>query len=164
VLKLIGGYLRSGVTINGVVIETEEGTLQGGPLSPLLSNIYLDPLDRELERRGDSFSRYADDCNIYVGSEPAAKRVMETITAWIVKKLRLTVNASKSGSGRPWERKFLGFCLTAEGAITASAKSLNRFKRRVREFCHARRSRTSEQRVVAKALGPLRPRPPYTRP
>jgi RNA-directed DNA polymerase len=145
VLKLIGGYLRSGVMINGVVIETEEGTPQGGPLSPLLSNIYLDPLDRELEKRGHSFSRYADDCNIYVGSEPAAKRVMETITAWIGTKLRLKVNASKSGIGRPWERKFLGFCLTEEGAISASPKSLGRFKARVRELWDARRSRTSEQ-------------------
>ncbi|RPJ81443.1 MAG: group II intron reverse transcriptase/maturase [Acidobacteria bacterium] len=145
VLKLIGGYLRSGVMINGVVIETEEGTPQGGPLSPLLSNIYLDPLDRELEKRGHSFSRYADDCNIYVGSEPAAKRVMETITAWISTKLRLKVNASKSGIGRPWERKFLGFCLTEDGAITASPKSLDRFKARVRELWDARRSRTSEE-------------------
>jgi len=145
VLKLIGGYLRSGVMIHGVVIETEEGTPQGGPLSPLLSNIYLDPLDRELEKRGHSFSRYADDCNIYVGSEPAAKRVMETITAWISTKLRLKVNASKSGIGRPWERKFLGFCLTEDGAITASPKSLDRFKARVRELWDARRSRTSEE-------------------
>jgi group II intron reverse transcriptase/maturase len=109
VLKLIGRYLRSGVMINGVVIETEEGTPQGGPLSPLLANIYLAPLDGELERRGHSFSRYADDCNIYVGSEPAAKRVMVTITEWITQKLRLKVNAQKSGTGRPWERKFLGF-------------------------------------------------------
>jgi group II intron reverse transcriptase/maturase len=146
VLKLIGRYLRSGVMINGVVVETEEGTPQGGPLSPLLANIYLDPLDRELEKRGHSFSRYADDCNIYVGSEPAAKRVMETITEWIGAKLRLTVNASKSGIGRPWERKFLGFCLTQDGLlITASAKSLARFQARVRELWDARRSRTSQE-------------------
>jgi hypothetical protein len=111
-----------------------------------LANIYLDPLDRELEKRGHSFSRYADDCNIYVGSEPAAKRVMETITEWIGAKLRLTVNASKSGIGRPWERKFLGFCLTQDGLlITASAKSLARFQARVRELWDARRSRTSQE-------------------
>lgn len=143
VLKLIGRFLRSGVMINGVVAETMAGTPQGGPLSPLLSNIYLDPLDRELERRGHSFSRYADDCNIYVGSEPAAKRVMETITQWIITKLRLKVNASKSGIGRPWERKFLGFCLTEAGSISASPKSLDRLKARVRELWDARRSRTS---------------------
>jgi RNA-directed DNA polymerase len=145
VLRLIGRFLRSGVMINGVVTETGEGTPQGGPLSPLLSNIYLDPLDRELERRGHSFSRYADDCNIYVGSEPAAKRVMETITKWISTKLRLKVNASKSGVGRPWERKFLGFCLTKQGSITPSPKSLDRFKARVREHWSVRRSRSSNQ-------------------
>lgn len=144
-LKLIGRYLRSGVMINGVVIETEEGTPQGGPLSPLLANIYLDPLDGELERRGHSFSRYADDCNIYVGSEPAAKRVMVTITEWITRKLRLKVNAQKSGIGRPWERKFLGFCLTREGAIAVSGKSIERFKAQVRELWDARPSRTSNE-------------------
>jgi len=146
VLKLIGRYLRSGVMINGVVIETEEGTPQGGPLSPLLANIYyLDPLDRELERRGHSFSRYADDCNIYVGSEPAAKRVMVAITEWITRTLRLKVNAQKSGIGRPWERKFLGFCLTREGAISVSAKSIERFKSQVRELWDARQSRTTKE-------------------
>jgi group II intron reverse transcriptase/maturase len=145
VLKLIGRYLRSGVMINGVVIETEEGTPQGGPLSPMLANIYLDPLDRELEGRGHSFSRYADDCNIYVGSEPAAKRVMVTITEWITRTLRLKVNAQKSGIGRPWERKFLGFCLTREGAIAVSAKSIERFKAQVRELWDARQSRTTSE-------------------
>jgi RNA-directed DNA polymerase len=145
VLQLIGRYLRSGVMINGVVIETEEGTPQGGPLSPLLANIYLDPLDRELERRGHRFSRYADDCNIYVGSEPAAKRVMIAITEWLTRELRLKVNAQKSGIGRPWERKFLGFCLTRDGAIEVSPKSLERFKDRVRELWEARQSRTSQE-------------------
>ena len=145
VLKLIGGYLRSGAMINGVVIETEEGTPQGGPLSPLLSNIYLDPLDRELEKRGHSFSRYADDCNIYVGSEPAAKRVMETITAWISAKLRLKVNASKSGIGRPWERKFLGFRFTPKSEIEVSPESLDRFRVRARTLWDARHSGTSKE-------------------
>lgn len=146
VLKLIGRYLRSGVMINGVVIETEEGTPQGGPLSPLLANIYLDPMDKELERRGHRFSRYADDCNIYVGSEPAARRVMVTITEWITQKLRLKVNAQKSGIGRPWERKFLGFCLTREeGAIAVSAESIERFKARVRELWDARQSLTTKE-------------------
>lgn len=140
VLKLIGRYLRSGVMVNGVVMDSNEGTPQGGPLSPLLANIYLDPLDRELERRGHSFSRYADDCNIYVGSEPSAKRVMDTITGWIVRELRLKVNVQKSGIGRPWERKFLGFCLTRDGAITISEKSLAQFQRRIRALWDARQS------------------------
>lgn len=145
VLKLIGRFLRSGVMIHGVVIESEEGTPQGGPLSPLLANIYLDPLDWELERRGHSFSRYADDCNVYVGSEPSAKRVMVTITGWITRELRLKVNAQKSGIGRPWERKFLGFCVTREGGIAVSAKSLMRFKAEVRALWDARQSRTAQE-------------------
>ena len=88
---------------------SEEGTPQGGPLSPLLANIYLDALDQELERRGLAFSRYADDCNIYVSSQRAAERVLASLTDWIKQHLRLEVNATKSGVGRPWERKFLGF-------------------------------------------------------
>ena len=108
ILRLIGRYLRAGVLLNGVLVRSEEGTPQGGPLSPLLANIYLDALDRELENRGLRFCRYADDCNIYVGSEAAAGRVLEGIENWIEKHLRLQVNKAKSGAGRPWERKFLG--------------------------------------------------------
>ena len=111
VLQLIGKYLRAGAMADGVVVKSVEGTPQGGPLSPLLANIYLDALDQELERRGHPFSRYADDCNIYVGSQRAAERVMATVQGWIEKHLRLQVNATKSGVGRTWERKFLGFRL-----------------------------------------------------
>ncbi len=109
VLSLIRKYLRSGVMINGVVTDTEEGTPQGGNLSPLLSNIMLNELDKELERRGLKFCRYADDCNIYVRSRKAAERVMASITKFIEQKLRLTVNKDKSTVGRPWKLKFLGF-------------------------------------------------------
>src|SRR5581483_2023206 len=134
VLKLVGKYLRAGVMLNGVVVETVEGTPQGGPLSPLLDNIYLDALDRELERRGHQFSRYADDCNIYVASQAAGERVMESIQGWIEKHLRLQVNAAKSGVGRTWERKFLGFRLNRKGQIEVAPESLERFKAKVREM------------------------------
>ena len=145
VLGLIGKYLRAGVMVEGVMVRTVEGTPQGGPLSPLLANIYLDPLDRELERRGHAFSRYADDCNIYVGSEASANRVMESICRWIEKHLRLQVNASKSGVGRTWERKFLGFRITRHGEIEVSPESLERFKKRVRELWRGNQSLTSKQ-------------------
>jgi group II intron reverse transcriptase/maturase len=145
VLKLIGRILRSGVMVNGVVIETEEGTPQGGPLSPLLANIYLDPMDKELESRGHSFSRYADDSNIYVGSEPSAQRVMESMTTWIAEHLRLKVNAHKSGYGRPWDRKFLGFRFTLKGEIAVSPESLDRFQVRARALWDARHSGSSKE-------------------
>ena len=109
VLKLIGKLLRAGALIEGVAVRDEEGTPQGGPLSPLLANIYLDDLDRELVSRGHKFARYADDCNIYVHSEAAARRVYAATTAWLKEYLRLEVNPAKSGVGRCWERKFLGF-------------------------------------------------------
>lgn len=133
VLKLIGHYLRAGAMIEGVVVASEEGTPQGGPLSPLLANIYLDALDKELERRGLAFSRYADDCNIYVGSQRAAQRVLAGVRQWIKQQLRLEVNADKSGVGRPWERKFLGFRINPAGKIEAAPQSVERFKDQVRE-------------------------------
>jgi group II intron reverse transcriptase/maturase len=145
VLKLIGRYLRAGAMLNGVVVKSVEGTPQGGPLSPLLANIYLDALDRELERRGHPFSRYADDCNIYVGSQAAAERVMKSIQGWIEKHLRLQVNAAKSGVGRTWERKFLGFQLNRARQIEAAPESLARFKAKVRELWRSCQSRTSNQ-------------------
>jgi group II intron reverse transcriptase/maturase len=145
VLKLIGKYLRAGAMLNGVVVKSVEGTPQGGPLSPLLANIYLDALDRELERRGLRFSRYADDCNIYVGSRTAAERVLESIREWIEKHLRLQLNATKSGTGRPWERKFLGFRVNREGEIEVAPESLERFKAKVREKWRSCQSRTSNQ-------------------
>jgi group II intron reverse transcriptase/maturase len=145
VLRLIGRYLRAGVMVNGVVESSEEGTPQGGPLSPLLANIYLDALDRELTQRGLAFCRYADDCNVYVGSRSAAQRVLESLVQWIGQNLRLQVNADKSGTGRPWERKFLGFRINPQGQIEAAPQSLERFKTKVREKWRSCQSRTSEQ-------------------
>jgi len=145
VLRLIGRYLRAGVMVEGVVHSSEEGTPQGGPLSPLLANIYLDALDRELEQRGLAFSRYADDCNIYVSSQRAAERVLASVTAWIKKHLRLEVNATKSGTGRPWERKFLGFRINPQGKIEAAPQSVERFKMKVRELWRSCQSQTSDQ-------------------
>ena len=145
VLKLIGAYLRAGAMIEGVVTTSQEGTPQGGPLSPLLANIYLDALDKELEKRGLAFCRYADDCNIYVGSQRAAERVLASIVQWISKHLRLEVNANKSGTGRPWERKFLGFQITAKGEIQAAPQSVERLKDRVRELWRSCQSLSSEQ-------------------
>ena len=145
VLGLIGKFLRRGAMEDGVVKATREGTPQGGPLSPLLANIYLDALDKELEKRGHAFVRYADDCNIYVSSRAAAERTMASVTEFIERKLRLTVNATKSGVGRVWERKFLGFRLTRTLNIAVAGESVERFKRKVRELWRGRQSRTSKQ-------------------
>jgi group II intron reverse transcriptase/maturase len=145
VLHLIGKYLRRGAMVEGVVTANEEGTPQGGPLSPLLANIYLDALDRELDRRGHRYCRYADDCNIYVGSQAAAERTLASIQSWIEKHLRLQVNAAKSGTGKAWERKFLGFRLDRQKRIGIAPESLERFKAKVREMWDGRRSRTSNQ-------------------
>ena len=135
-LKLIRAFLNAGVMENGLVGPSVEGTPQGGPLSPLLSNLVLDELDRELECRGHRFVRYADDCNIYVRSERAGQRVMQSITRFIKQKLKLKVNEAKSAVARPQERKFLGFSFTAGPGIkrTIAPKSLERFKQRIREI------------------------------
>src|ERR1700688_1942258 len=134
-LKLIRAFLNAGVMENGLVSPSVEGTPQGSPLSPLLSNLVLDELDLELERRGHRFVRYADDCNIYVRSERAGQRVMESISRFITQKLKLKVNEAKSEVARPQERKFLGFSFTAGPDIkrTIAPKSLERFKQRIRE-------------------------------
>ena len=145
VLRLIGKYLRSGVLVEGVVLATAEGTPQGGPLSPLLANIYLDALDQELERRGLAFSRYADDCNLYVSSPRAAARVLASVSDWLARELRLEVNATKSGVGRPWERKFLGFRIRADLKIEVAPTSVERFKNQVRELWQSCQSRSSER-------------------
>jgi RNA-directed DNA polymerase len=135
-LKLIRTFLNAGVMENGLVSPSVEGTLQGGPLSPLLSNLVLDELDRELERRGHRFVRYADDCNIYVRSERAGQRVMESVTRFITKKLKLKVNERKSAVARRQERRFLGFSFSAglEVKRVIAPKALDRFKRRIREI------------------------------
>jgi RNA-directed DNA polymerase len=135
-LKLIRAFLNAGVMENGLVSPSVEGTPQGGPLSPLLSNLVLDELDRELERRGHRYVRYADDCNIYVRSERAGQRVMKSVTQFITQKLKLKVNETKSAVARPQERKFLGFSFTDGPAVrrAIAPKTLARFKRRVREI------------------------------
>jgi RNA-directed DNA polymerase len=135
-LKLIRAFLNAGVMENGLVSPSVEGTPQGGPLSPLLSNLVLDELDRELEHRGLRLVRYADDCNIYVRSERAGQRVMESITRFITQKLKLKVNETKSAVARPQERKFLGFSFTAGPEVkrTIAPKALDRFKGRIREI------------------------------
>ena len=145
VLGLIGKYLRRGALLEGLVEASVEGTPQGGPLSPLLGNIYLDPLDQELEKRGHKFCRYADDCNIYVGSEAAAERTLASIGGWIEKHLRLKVNRDKSGKGKARERKFLGFRLNRQGQIEAAPETIQRFKTKVREMWRSCQSKTSEQ-------------------
>jgi RNA-directed DNA polymerase len=135
-MKLIRGFLRAGVMEGGLVSPVDEGTPQGGPLSPLLSNIVLDELDRELERRGHRFARYGDDSNIYVCSRRAGERVMESIVRFITTKLKLKVNQQKSAVARPWERKFLGFSFTWNRVPKRriAPKAVLRFKQRVREL------------------------------
>ena len=134
VLKLVRAFLTAGVMEGGLVSPVDEGTPQGGPLSPLLSNIVLDEFDRELERRGLRFARYADDCNVYVRSRRAGERVMESLKRFITTKLKLKVNEQKSAVARPWERKFLGFSFTNTGVPKRriAPKAAGRFRERVR--------------------------------
>lgn len=147
-LKLIRAFLNSGVLIDGLFSGTPEGTPQGGPLSPLLSNLLLDDLDRELESRGLRFSRYADDCNIYVKSKRAGERVLQSVTTWLTKKLRLKVNQSKSAVDRPWKRKFLGFTFTTRRKRSIAAQSRAKFRKRVREITKRNRG-SSLARVIS---------------
>jgi len=153
VLKLIRAFLKAGVMEGGLVSPVDEGTPQGGPLSPLLSNIVLDEFDRELERRGLRFARYADDSNIYVRSRRAGERVMASITRFITTKLKLKVNEQKSAVARPWERKFLGFSFTAnrEPKRRIAPKAVIRFKAKVREV--TRRTRGVNVEKMAEELG-----------
>ncbi len=153
VLKLIRTFLKAGVMEGGLVSPVDEGTPQGGPLSPLLSNIVLDEFDRELERRGLRLARYADDCNVYVRSRRAGERVMASITRFITTKLKLKVNEQKSAVARPWERKFLGFSFTAnrEPKRRIAPKAVIRFKEKVRELTRRTRGVTVERMV--KELG-----------
>ena len=148
-LKLIRKYLQSGVMIHGVVSSTEKGTPQGGPLSPLLSNIVLDELDKELEKRGHRFVRYADDCNIYVKSKRAGERTMASVQQFIERKLRLKVNMKKSAVARPWKRKFLGFSFTdsKEPNVRIAKESLKRMKKKVREITSRKMPYPMEYRI-----------------
>jgi RNA-directed DNA polymerase len=150
VLRLVRAFLNAGVMENGLVEASSEGTPQGGPLSPLLSNVVLDELDKELERRRHQFVRYADDCNIYTASERAGQRVMASISGFITRRLKLKVNGEKSAVGRPWERKFLGFRISADSPPLRgiAPKAVERFKHRVRELTRRARG-VSLDRVVA---------------
>jgi len=144
VLRLIRRYLEAGMMADGIVSPRTEGTPQGGPLSPLLSNILLTELDRELERRGHAFCRYADDCNIYVRSQQAGERVMASITRFLADTLKLTVNIAKSAVARPWERKFLGYSLTRHKAprLRIAPTSLKRLEDKIREVLKGAKGRS----------------------
>ena len=133
-LKLIRAFLNSGVMVDGLCSGTPEGTPQGGPLSPLLSNLLLDELDRELTSRGLRFARYADDCNIYVKSQRAGQRVLQSVTSWLNQRLRLKVNQVKSAVDRPWNRTFLGFTFTTQRKRGIASSSRKKFKKRIREI------------------------------
>jgi RNA-directed DNA polymerase len=136
VLRLINRFLKAGVEIEGHIHPTREGTPQGGPLSPLLANLLLDEMDKELERRGHRFARYADDSNIYVKSAKAGQRVLESITKYLMRTLKLRVNETKSAVDRPWKRKFLGFTFTARrpNRRTIAKASIDTFKDEVRRI------------------------------
>jgi len=151
-LRLIRRMLEAGVMREGLVSPTDEGTPQGGPLSPLLSNIVLDELDQELERRGHRFVRYADDCNVYVSSERAGKRVMDSLRRYLTGKLRLRINEEKSAVARPWRRKYLGFSFTScnKAKRRIAPQALERFKKRVREL--TRRTRGKSVREIVSEL------------
>ena len=156
VLRLIRSYLQAGMMANGLTTMRSEGTPQGGPLSPLLSNILLDELDKELERRGHKFCRYADDCNVYVRSRSAGERVLKSLTIFLERRLRLKVNAEKSAVARPWERKFLGYSFTSqrEARLKVAPVSVQRLKEKLRAiFRHGRGSNLS--RLIEEELTPL---------
>ena len=133
-LRIVRRFLEAGMMCDGVCVARREGTPQGGPLSPLLSNLLLDDLDKELERRGHAFCRYADDCNIYVHSRKAGERVMESVTTFLEKKLKLRVNREKSAVDVVWERKFLGYRLGKGGKLHIAPESLRRFKDKIRSL------------------------------
>ena len=156
VLRLIRRYLQAGMMSNGLTTARREGTPQGGPLSPLLSNILLDELDKELERRGHKFCRYADDCNIYVQSRSAGERVLKSLTTFLERRLRLKVNAEKSAVARPWERKFLGYSFTwqREARLKVAPASVQRLKEKLREIFRRGRGRNLGK-LIEEALTPL---------
>jgi len=153
VLRLIRAFLKAGVMEDGLVSPVDEGTPQGGPLSPLLSNLVLDDLDKELERRGHRFCRYADDANIYVRSRRAGERVMASVSRFLTSKLRLKVNETKSAVAQPEERKFLGFSISDDGSERRIApKALNKFKAQIRDM--TRRTRGISLPQIIEDLAP----------
>jgi RNA-directed DNA polymerase len=149
ILLLIRKYLQGGIMIGGLEMVREEGTPQGGPLSPLLSNILLDELDKELETRGHKFCRYADDCNVYVKSKEAGERVMQSIKVLLEKRLKLKVNEEKSKIERPWKRKFLGYTVTNEkkSRIRIATKTIDRMKDKIREIIGRSRGRSLQKTI-----------------
>ena len=155
VIQLIYRYLQAGVLEGGVVSPRVEGTPQGGPLSPLLSNILLDELDKELERRGHTFVRYADDCNIYLATRTSGERVMASVTGFLEGELKLVVNRGKSAVDRPWNRTFLGFGMTRhrKPRLTVGVKAVERMKCRVRMF-----SRRGRGKSIATTIEELQPK------
>lgn len=155
VLKLIRRYLQAGMMADGLVSARREGTPQGGPLSPLLSNILLDDLDKELERRGHAFCRYADDCNVYVQSRIAGERVMASLTRFLEKRLRLKVDTAKSAVDHPWNRKFLGYSMTFHKAprLKVAPASVDRLKAKLRESF--RKGRGRSLKTVIEELTPM---------
>ena len=156
VLLLIRRFLQAGMMKDGIAQVRREGTPQGGPLSPLLSNILLDDLDKELESRGHNFCRFADDCNIYVGSKQSGERVMKSITEFLANRLRLKVNQEKSAVDRPWKRKFLGYSMTTERIprLKVAVESLKRLKEKLKEIFRKGRGRNLE-RFIQEDLNPL---------
>ena len=146
-LRIIRRFLEAGMMQNGVCVERREGTPQGGPLSPLLANLLLDDLDKELERRGHCFCRYADDCNIYVRSQAAGERVLASLTQFLEERLRLRVNRQKSAVAPVGERKFLGHRLLGDGTLTIAPKSLDRAKDRIREITRRNRGVSFERMI-----------------
>jgi RNA-directed DNA polymerase len=156
ILRLIRRYLQAGMMSNGLTTARRKGTPQGGPLSPLLSNILLDELDKELERRGHKFCRYADDSNIYVQSRSAGERVMKSISQFLERRLRLKVNVEKSAVARPWERKFLGYSMTwhRQSRLKVAASSVQRLKEKLREIFRRGRGRRLA-RLIEEELTPL---------
>ena len=154
-LGLIRKYLQSGIMVDGVVSQRTEGTPQGSPLSPLLSNIVLDELDEELERRGHKFVRYADDCNIYVRSQVAGERVMESVSNFIENKLKLIVNREKSQVCEVNQTKFLGYTIQKDGNLSIAIKSVERFKEKVRNITKRNRGVKFEQ-VIAELIPVMR--------
>ncbi len=155
VLKLIRRYLQAGLMVGGVVSPRTEGTPQGGPLSPLLSNILLDDLDKELEERGHTFCRYADDCNTYVKSKRAGQRILESITRYLASKLKLKVNSEKSAVARPWDRKFLGYSMTfhRQPRLKVAPAMVERLKAKLKELFRAGRGRNIRTQI--KELTPV---------
>jgi RNA-directed DNA polymerase len=155
VLKLIRRYLEAGLMVEGVVSPRIEGTPQGGPLSPLLSNILLDDLDKELEKRGHTFCRYADDCNTYVKSKRAGQRMLASITRYLANKLKLKVNSEKSAVARPWDRKFLGYSMSfhRQPRLKVAPAVVDRLKEKLRKLFRAGRGRNI--RIQIKELTPV---------